>query len=44
LVEIDDVPDAIQVTVKLDSRSISLADAEAFVRGMEATAIAVVRR
>lgn len=44
LVEIDDVPDAIQVTVKLDSRSISLTDAEAFVRAMETTAIAAVRR
>ena len=43
LVEIDDIPDAIQVTVKLDSRSISLTDAESFVRGMEATAIAAVR-
>jgi hypothetical protein len=40
LVEIDDIPDAIQVTVKLDTRSISLTDAESFVRAMEATAVA----
>ena len=42
-VEIDDIPDAIQVTLHLDTRSISLADAEAFVRAMEATAVAAHR-
>jgi hypothetical protein len=39
-VEIDDIPDAIRVTLHLDTRSISLADAEAFVRTMETTAMA----
>jgi hypothetical protein len=39
-VEIDDIPDAIQVTLHLDTRSISLADAEAFATGMERIAVA----
>jgi hypothetical protein len=38
-VEIDDVPDAIRVTLHLDTRSISLADAEALARGIETTAL-----
>lgn len=39
-VAIDDIPDAIQVSVHLDTRYVSLADGEALVRGMEATAVA----
>ena len=38
-VEIDDVPDAIQITLHLDTRAISLADAESFAVGMERIAI-----
>jgi len=38
-VEIDDVPDAIQVTMHLDTRAISLADAESVAVGMERMAI-----
>jgi len=38
-VEIDDVPDAVQVTLRLDTRLISLADAEACAVGMERIAV-----
>jgi hypothetical protein len=39
-VHIDDVPDTIQVTLHLDTRTVSLANGEALMRGMEAVAIA----
>lgn len=41
-VHIDDVPDTIQVTIYLDTRSVSLADGEALVRGMEAVTVAAL--
>ena len=39
-VHVDDAPDAAEISLHLDSRSVSLADAEALARAMEATATA----